>query len=145
MVWNAELAVAAVNGSPHPEFVGFDEGKYLLVSDRVLVPDDQELLPVFHELGDVLAEKGKGRIGDDDVRLFQKLDALGTTEVTSAVQGHPSRLVALEEELYVVDVRCAVAVLVLHMVERHSQRFGFLAFVVALKVLWEERPLPGDR
>ena len=86
------------------------------------VPDDQELLPVLHELGDVLAEEGEGRVGDHDVRLFQERDALGAAEVAAGVlvvafQGCPGGLVPLEEELDVVDVRRAVSVLVFHIVE----------------------------
>lgn len=38
VIWNAELAVAAMYGDSHPKLVGFDEWKYLFVSDCLYVP-----------------------------------------------------------------------------------------------------------
>ena len=67
-----------------PYFVVLDEWKYLLVRDRVGFPMIRNS-SVLHELGDVLAEEGEGRVGDDDVRLFQKRDALGAAEITPPV------------------------------------------------------------
>lgn len=39
--------------------------------------DNQELLVVLDELGNIFAEKREGRIGYNDVRLFEKFDTLG--------------------------------------------------------------------
>ena len=113
------------------------------------VPDDQELLPVLHELRDVLAEEGEGRVGDDDVGLFQERDALGAAEVAAGVfvvafQGGAGGFVALEEKLDVGHVRRAVAVLVLHMVEDDGDRLGLLALAIALVVFREQGALAGD-
>lgn len=33
------------------------------------------------ELGDIFAEEGERRVGDDNVRLLQKFEALGGTEI----------------------------------------------------------------
>ena len=38
---------------------------------------------MLYELGDILFEEGEGRVGDDDVRLFQELDAFGAAEVAA--------------------------------------------------------------
>src|ERR1035441_456840 len=115
MVGNAKLAVAAVDGDTHPQLVGLDEREDLLVSERLDVANDQELLPVFHKLGDVLVEKGEGRVGHDDVRLLQKRDALKAAEIAPGVlvicfQGYPGGLVSFKEKLDVGHVRRAVAV-----------------------------------
>ena len=104
---------------------------------------------MFHELGDVLAEEGEGRVGDDDVRLFQECDALGAAKIPPGVlavsfQGCPCGLVAFEEELHVVYVRSAVAVLVFHMVEADGERLGLLALAIPLVVFREQGPLAGD-
>jgi hypothetical protein len=89
------------------------------------------------------------RIGDDDVGLFEERDTLGAAEVAAAVlvvcfQGDACGLVALEEELHILDVHRPVAVLVFHVVEDDGHRLGLLAFAVALVVFREERALPGD-
>ena len=97
---------------------------------------------MFHELSDVFSEEGKGRVGNHDVRLLEQLDALGTAEVAAGVlvvsfQGFPGGLVALEEKLNVVYVRCAVAVLVFHIVEGDGERHGLLTLAIPLIVFRE--------
>jgi len=67
VVWDAELAVAAVDRGAQPELVGLDQRKDLEVRDRLYVTDDQELLLVFDELSDVLLEKGEWWVRDNDV------------------------------------------------------------------------------
>lgn len=57
----------AVEPVPAPEFIIFDERENFLVRQRVLVPDDDKLFPVRHQLRDVLAEQRKRRIGNDNV------------------------------------------------------------------------------
>jgi hypothetical protein len=109
----------------------------------VLVPDDQELLPVLHELGDVLAEKGEGG-------LVTTMSASFRNAMHSALRkspppylsspGCPCGLVLLEEELDVVDVRRAVSVLVFHLVEDlDGERLGLLALAIPLVVFRETR------
>ncbi len=104
---------------------------------------------MLHELGDVLAEEGEGRVGDHDVRLFQERDALGAAEVAAGVlvvclSRLSGGLVPLEEELDVVDVRRAVSVLVFHMVEDDGERLGLLALAIPLVVFRELRcPAPA--
>lgn len=149
VVWDAELTVPAVDGDPHPQSVGFDKRKDLLVGERLDVTDDQELLSVLHELSDVFLEEGKGRVGDHDVRLFQKRDALGAAEVAPgvlvvAIQRYPGGLVPLEEKLNVGHVRSAVAVLVFHTVEGDGERLGLLALAIPLAIFREQGALAGD-
>ena len=81
VVRHAELAVAAVDARAEPEPVGLDEGKYFLVRERVDVSDDEELLAVPDELGDVFAEERERRVRDDDIGLLQERDALRAAEV----------------------------------------------------------------
>ena len=56
------------------------------------MPDNNELLLVFDELGDIFAEEAEGGIGDDNIRLLQQLDALGATEISVTVQSVDSDL-----------------------------------------------------
>ena len=62
------------------------------------------------------------RVGNDDVRLFEELDALGAAKIATGVlvvcfQRYPGGLIALEEKLDIGHTRSAVAVLVFHTVE----------------------------
>ena len=52
---------------------------------------------MFHELGDVLTEKGKGRVGDNDVRFFQELDALGAAVKVEGANPHETFVTKLEK------------------------------------------------
>jgi hypothetical protein len=60
-------------------------GKISLYVIAFFVTDDEELLPAVHKPSDILAEEGEGRVGDHDVRLFQKRDALGAAEIATGV------------------------------------------------------------
>ena len=62
------------------------------------------------------------RVGDDDVGLFEELDAFGAAEVAAgvlvvALEGDAVGLVLLEEEFDVFDVGRAVVVLVPNVVD----------------------------
>ena len=97
---------------------------------------------MLHELGDVLTEEGEGRVGDDDIRLFQQRDALGAAEVAAGIlvvafQRSPGGLVALEKKRNVGHVRRAVAVLVLHTVEGDGERLWLTALAIPLAVFRE--------
>jgi hypothetical protein len=59
-----------VYARPQPDPVLLEELEDFLVSTRVLVPDDYELLFVRYELRDVFPKQRKRRIGDDDIRLL---------------------------------------------------------------------------
>lgn len=94
---------------------------------------------MFHELRDILAEQGERRVGDDDVRLFQERDALGATEVATWVgvvrfQGFSGGLVALQEELNIINIGRTIAILVFHLVEDDCNGLGLGAIAVALGV-----------
>lgn len=77
---HAELAVSAVDARAEPEPVRLDEGEDLLVRERVDVPDDEELLAVLDELGDIFAEERERRVRDDDIGLLQERDALSAAD-----------------------------------------------------------------
>ena len=64
--------------------------------------------------------------------------------LSSAFQGYPGGLVALEEKLDVGHVRRAVAVLVFHMVEDDGEGLGLLALAIPLVVFREQGALAGD-
>ena len=75
--------------------------------------------------------------------------ALGATEIATGVlvvslQGYACGLVAPEEELDVVYVHRAVAVLVFHMVEDDGERLWLLALAIPLVVFGEQGALAGD-
>ncbi len=144
-----EPHAARERSCPHPQVVVLNQREDFFVGDCVLVCDDQEFLAMLHELGDVLAKEGEGRVGDDDVRLLQVRDALGAAEVAPgvlfvAVQRDPGGLVALEEKLDVGHGRRAVAVLVLHLIEDDGERPGLLAFAIPLVVFREQGELTRD-
>src|SRR5437879_2381307 len=97
MIWNAELAVAAVDRDTEPQLVGLNEWEDLFVGNRVLVPKDQKLLPVFEELRDVFAKEGKRRVGHYDVSLLEQLDTLGAAEVAALRERSAGVRVLLKE------------------------------------------------
>ena len=100
-----------------PHLVVADERKYLAVGDGVHVADDEELLVVLHEEGHVFAEERERRIGDDDIRLVEKRDALGRAEVAVALQLRQYVLLVLDEPFDVGEVDAPVAVHVRHLVD----------------------------
>jgi len=76
-----EQHILTLQGDAKLHSVVFDKWENLLVGNGVLIPDDQEFLVVLHQLGDVIEEQRKRRIGHHDVRLLQKLDALRAAEI----------------------------------------------------------------
>ena len=83
---------------------------------------------MLHELGDVLVKEGEGRVGDDDVRLFQERDALGAAEVAAGVLVVAFK--AIRVALFAsgrARRRCrsrAVSVLIFHLVDLDGERLG---------------------
>src|SRR5262249_1626651 len=57
-----------------------------VVADRVLVPNDHELLFVLEELRNVLAKQGEWWIRDDDVCLLKEFNGLVAPEVPVALE-----------------------------------------------------------
>ena len=53
----------------YPKAICFNVAENVLVMNGVLVSKYEKLFPEFHQLGDVLAEKGKWRISAYDVGL----------------------------------------------------------------------------
>ncbi len=65
---------------------------------------------MLHELGDVLAEQGERRVGDDDVGRLENLHALGAAEIAPLLQGAAHILIVPEQVLDVLQVDRAVLV-----------------------------------
>ena len=106
-----------------------NEWKYLLIFNCVYIADDEELLAVLDELGDVFAEEGERRVGDDDVGLLEEFDAFGGAEVAVAFKAREHVLVVLDEPFHVGEVDAPVAVRVRHLVDDDlvgNTRFIFL-------------------
>jgi hypothetical protein len=146
---NIKKHVGSHRGDAQPDFVLLDEWEDFLVGDGVFVADDEELFAVFDELGDILAEERERRVGDDDVRLFQELDALWAAEVAAgvlvvALERDTRGVVAPQEDLHIGDAYGAVAVLILHAVDDDGERLGTRAIAVFGVVLWEQHALPRD-
>ncbi len=128
-----------------PQFVFLNERENLQVGDRIRVPDDQELLPVLHELSDILLEEGKRRVGDHDVRLHEQLDAVGAAEVAASREACAGVGVLLQEELDIFDPGRAVSVDILHFLDFDGDRLGLWALAITLVVLTECELCAGDR
>ena len=115
-----------VRGSPfeaiaQPDLVAFNQRENLFVSNGILMPDNQELLIILHQLRHVFAEERKGRIGHHDVCLAQKVDALLRAEV-ARLQLREHILVVPNQDFHVGHVHRAVAVHVFHL--RDDQFMG---------------------
>ena len=87
-------------------------------------------------------KRENGRVGDDDVGLFQERDALGAAEVAAGYLSSPFKairaaLFRFRKSFDVVDVGRAVSVLIFHMLEDDSDRLGLLALAIALVVFRE--------
>jgi hypothetical protein len=124
-------------------------GKDLLVGDRVLIPDDQELLPCSTSWATYSRKREKGGLVTTMSASLRNATHSGLRKsppgyLSSPFKGDPGGLVALEEELDVGHVRRAVAVLVLHMVEDDGERLGLLALAIPLVVFREQGELAGD-
>jgi len=99
---------------------------------------------MLDELRDVFAEEGEGRVGDDDVCLLQKVDALETAEVAASCEGSAGMGVVLQEELNVFDTGRAISVDILHFLDLDGNCLGLLALAIALVVLTERELRAGD-
>ena len=79
-----------------------DERENLLVSDCVLVADDQKLLLLAENPCNKLAEKAKRRIRHHDVRFFEQSAHLVAAEVAVAFKIAPFELVNVARRLFLV-------------------------------------------
>src|SRR6185295_19175759 len=96
------------------------------------------------ELRDVLPEQREGRVGDNDVRLFEQLDAFLASEVAAPREACTGVGVLLEEELDVFDTSRAVSVDVLHFLNFDGNRLRPLAFAIALVIFTKRELCAGD-
>ncbi len=103
MVRNPELPISARDARTKPYPVVPDKREHLLVGDGVHIPDNQELLFVLHELGNVFAKQRKRRIGHHDVRLSQKPDAFRAAEIAVALQWRDAYVLDLGKPLAVAE------------------------------------------
>lgn len=81
-----EQHILPLRGDAEPHPVVLDQGENLLVRDGVLIPDDEELLAVLNQLGDVFAEQRERRVGHHNIRLCQQLDALRAAKIAVAFE-----------------------------------------------------------
>lgn len=136
-VRHLKLAITTGNAWTKLQFVALKVRKDHLVFNCVQIANYEQLLFVLHQLGYVLAEEGKRRVGDHDVSLFQECDALVAAEVaafgeTCAVVGGP-----LQEQLDVFDTGRAVFVDILHFLDLDGNCLGLLALTIALEIIIE--------
>lgn len=67
-----------------PKLAFFHKREYFLISNRFLITQDDELLVVFNENGDIFTPKRKRRVGDDDIALVEELKAFSVAKVAVA-------------------------------------------------------------
>jgi hypothetical protein len=78
--------------------------------------DDQKLLFILHQLLNILAKQRKRRIGDDDIRLLEQLDAFLAAKIAVAFEFVDANfvrvgdaVVLLARRVFEVDSPSAVA------------------------------------
>ena len=118
LIMRDEMPSPALEAIAQPQLVFLDERKYLLVLDGILMPYDQELLIVLHQLRHVFPEQREWRIGYHDIRFLEQFDAFLAAEIPIPFQGLHA---------YLPGIRHMVAVLVAFI----HQRNGLLALVLA--------------
>ena len=75
-----------MNTCTHPHFISSNQWKNFFCRISVYIPDNQELLVVFHQLCYIFTEQREGWIGYDNICLFQQLYTLTTAEIAIAFQ-----------------------------------------------------------
>ena len=101
MIGNPERPVTASDARTKPDFPVLYQWEKILVGDGIQIADDQEFLAVFHELRDIWPKLGKRRICNNNVRLFQYLNAFIASKIPVSFQFRHA---------YVFDIRNAVPV-----------------------------------
>lgn len=81
LVLGIEMTCATLETIAQPQFVIPDERKYLFVGYGVLVPHYHKLFIILNQLGNILTEEREWWVGNNNVGLFEQLDALGAAEV----------------------------------------------------------------
>ena len=100
------------------------------------------MLVILDQLGYIFPEERERRIGDDDVRLLQKLDAFCRTEIAVALQFRQDVLTVLDEPFHVCKVCASVAVHVRHLVDHDLMRDARRLFG-RLRLVLEQLQLPS--
>lgn len=110
-----------------PYFILNNQWKDFFVGYRVLIPYNQELLLILHQLRYILAKKGEGRIGHHDIRLLQQFDALGAAEISVSYQETDTDLLGIGHTVAVVVTRIFKLDGLLPVVA--AEEFGILVLV----------------
>ena len=71
VIRHAKFSITAMNALAQPKCSILNQLEYLLIVERIHVPDDKKLLLVLDQLLNVFAEQGEGWIGDDNIRLLE--------------------------------------------------------------------------
>ena len=120
-----------------PNFVGAYQRKNLLISNGILVSNNQKLLIIFHQLRHIFPKERERRVGHDNVRLAQQFNALLRTKV-ARLQLRQHVLVVFDEDFHVGHIHCAVAIHVLHLRDDQFVGNAFRFFLLFLP-LGEQR------
>ena len=88
--------VSVCEAVPEPQPVFLDQGKHVLVFDRVHASDDEKSLVRFKDPREKLAEEGERRIRDDHVRFVAETLHLVAAEVAVAVEILPLQIVQID-------------------------------------------------
>ena len=108
-------------------------------------PRTRNFLPLFGELGDVLAKQGERRVGHDHVRLVEQRDALGGAEVAALLEERQDVRVVPEQVLDVGEVDRAIAVRVRDLADHELVRRPARRSLRNAGEVEERELLSGDR
>ena len=109
---NIKIRVPATKTITKPKFFICDQAEHFFISNRVHTANYDKTLFMLHQLRNILAEKGEGRVGDHDVCLFEQLDALPGAKVPVALQSGHDVAAVLQQVFHVRQVCRAIGVLI---------------------------------
>ena len=69
-----------------PNLVLLNKGEYFLIRNSILIPNNQELLVILHQLRHILPEQRKRGISDYDVGFFQEFYALSAAKISITLE-----------------------------------------------------------
>ncbi len=78
-----------------PHLIVSQKRENILIGDGVLIADDEKPLVILKKLSNKFRKQRKRRIGDDNIGLLEKLDALCTAEIAIATEAVDANLVGI--------------------------------------------------
>ena len=100
-----------MDACPKPKFIVLYQWKYLFTSYCVDIANDEEFLVVLNQERNELTKQGEWRIGDDNICLFQKGNALLGAKVSIALQ-------ILHLNFFVINLPIVVLVSLVDLINR---------------------------